>query len=210
MTVLLQVLSSIHSSAGQSSQLAARFVARWRQRDPGVRVITRDLALEPVPHLDAATFAAWQAPAAQRTLVQAQLVAYADMLLAELRQADAIVLGLPMYNFGVPSTLKAYFDQLARAGVTFRYTPHGPVGLLGGKKAYVLATRGGLYAGTPKDTQTGHVRDFFRLIGIDEVEFVYAEGLNLGETGRAAALEEARCAIERLHATDPASPAAYS
>ena len=91
-----------------------------------------------------------------------------------------IVLGLPMYNFGVPSTLKAYFDHVARAGVTFRYTANGPVGLLTGKEVYVFATRGGIYAGTPLDTQTTYVRDFLRFLGIDDVEFVYAEGLNMG------------------------------
>ena len=91
-----------------------------------------------------------------------------------------IVLGLPMYNFGVPSQLKAYFDHIARAGVTFKYTEKGPVGQLTGKKAYVFAARGGLYAGTPLDTQTGYVRDFLRFLGIGDVEFVYAEGLNMG------------------------------
>ena len=101
-----------------------------------------------------------------------------------------IVIGLPMYNFGVPSTLKAYFDHVARAGVTFRYTATGPVGLLTGKKAYVFATRGGLYAGTPLDTQTAYVRDFLRFLGIADVEFVYAEGLAVGAERKDAALRE--------------------
>ncbi len=103
-----------------------------------------------------------------------------------------------MYNFGVPSTLKAYFDHVARAGVTFRYTEKGPVGLLTGKKAYVFAARGGLYAGTPRDTQTAYVRDFLAFLGITEVEFVYAEGLAIGETQRQAALSKAYDAIEKL------------
>jgi FMN-dependent NADH-azoreductase len=105
-----------------------------------------------------------------------------------------------MYNFGIPSTLKAYFDHIARAGVTFRYTADGPVGLLGGKKAYVFAARGGRYSGTTLDTQTAYVRDFLRFIGIDDVEFVYAEGLNMGEESKMAALAGARQQLERLAA----------
>ncbi|HQY47645.1 MAG TPA: NAD(P)H-dependent oxidoreductase, partial [Usitatibacteraceae bacterium] len=115
-----------------------------------------------------------------------------------------IVIGLPMYNFGIPSTLKAYFDHVARAGVTFKYTEKGPVGLLGGKRAVILAARGGLYAGTPMDTQSAYVRDFLRFVGIDDVRFVYAEGLAMGEGPRAEALAKAGDEIARL-ATAPAS-----
>jgi FMN-dependent NADH-azoreductase len=103
-----------------------------------------------------------------------------------------------MYNFGIPSQLKSYFDHIARAGITFRYTANGPEGLLTGKKAYVLATRGGLYAGTPLDTQTSYVRDFLRFIGIADVEFVYAEGLNIGADQKQAALERAQGQIDTL------------
>ena len=126
------------------------------------------------------------------------MVAYSDLLIGELERADVIVLGLPMYNFGVPSMLKAYFDHVARAGVTFRYTDKGPVGLLGGKQAYVFAARGGLYAGTPADTQTAYVRAFLRFLGIEEVEFVYAEGLAIGDTSRNGALARAQSEIERI------------
>jgi FMN-dependent NADH-azoreductase len=107
-----------------------------------------------------------------------------------------------MYNFGVPSTLKAYFDHIARAGVTFSYTEKGPVGLLTGKKAYVLAARGGMYAGTPADTETQYVRDFLGFLGITDVEYVYAEGLAIGEATREAALAKAREQIEALTATE--------
>jgi FMN-dependent NADH-azoreductase len=109
-----------------------------------------------------------------------------------------LVLGLPMYNFGLPSQLKSYFDHVARAGVTFKYTDKGPVGLLAGKKAYVFATRGGAYAGTSKDTQTAYVRDFLAFLGIAEVEFVYAEGLAMGEAVRDASLAKARQAVQNL------------
>lgn len=111
-----------------------------------------------------------------------------------------IVLGLPMYNFGVPSQLKAYFDHIARAGVTFHYTANGPEGLLKGKKAYVFAARGGVYAGSGSDTQTQYVRDFLRFLGIEDVEFVHAEGLALGEQSRTQSLSNASSAAERLAA----------
>jgi FMN-dependent NADH-azoreductase len=109
-----------------------------------------------------------------------------------------IVIGLPMYNFGVPSTLKAYFDHIARAGSTFRYTDQGPRGLLTGKKAYIFATRGGNYAGTPLDFETSFVRQFLQFVGIEDVEFVYAEGLAIGDASRQAALTAAEGAIDRL------------
>jgi FMN-dependent NADH-azoreductase len=105
-----------------------------------------------------------------------------------------------MYNFGVPSQLKAYFDHIARVGITFKYTDKGPVGLLTGKKAYVFAARGGLYVGTPLDTQTSYVRDFLRFLGIADVEFVYAEGLNISPKSKEAGLAKALAEIERLAA----------
>jgi len=105
-----------------------------------------------------------------------------------------------MYNFGIPSTLKAYFDQIARAGVTFRYTENGPEGLLTGKKVYVFAARGGIYAGTPLDSQTNYVRDFLGFLGMDNTEFVYAEGLNMGETAKEAALAGAKLRLTALAA----------
>ena len=125
-------------------------------------------------------------------------MAYSNRLIDELRRADVIVLGLPMYNFGVPSTLKAYFDHVARAGETFRYTENGPVGLLTGKKVYVFAARGGRYAGTPSDAQTGYVRQFLGFLGIEDVEFVYAEGLAVDEASKQSALSQAHSAIDGM------------
>ena len=195
MKTLLQIKTSLFSDHGQSSQLSDRFVAQWRAANHRGQVITRDLAKDPVPHLTAERFQAFLAKPEERSLEQAADAAYSDRLIDELKRADTIVLGLPMYNFGVPSALKAYFDHIARGGQTFRYTEKGPVGLLTGKKAFVLATRGGLYAGTPLDTQTQYVRDFLRFIGIDDVQFVYAEGLAMGDEPRNKALEKAEDAI---------------
>ncbi len=194
MKTILQVNASILSTEGQSTRLANEFVAQLAPR----KVITRDFARDPVPHLDAERFGAFIAKPEARTLKQDALVAYSDGLINELKQADVIVIGLPMYNFGVPSTLKAYFDHIARAGVTFRYTEKGPVGLLTGKKAYVFAARGGIYAGTARDTQTAYVRDFLAFLGITDVEFVYAEGLAISEASKSASLAKAREAVQQL------------
>jgi FMN-dependent NADH-azoreductase len=200
MSTLLQINASIYGEQGQSSQLAARFVAAWRARNPRAQLIQRDLALEPVPHLSAARFAAFAAAPEQRDAEQRAVAEYSATLIEELKQADVVVLGLPMYNFGVPSQLKAYFDHIARAGLTFRYTAGGPVGLLTGKKAYVFAARGGLYTGTSLDTQTQYVRDFLRFVGISDVEFVYAEGLAIGAESRESSLSGARAKIDHLFA----------
>lgn len=201
MSALLQINASINNGKGQSSQLAEQFVAAFRARNPAAQLIVRDVAAhEPVPHLDAERFGAFTTAPGQRSAAQTAVVAYSDALISELQRAEVIVLGLPMYNFGVPSQLKAYFDHIARAGVTFQYTATGPVGLLSGKKVYVFATRGGVYAGTPMDTQTGYVRDFLRFIGLTDVEFIYAEGLAISAQSKATGLANAAAEIARLAA----------
>ena len=198
MKTLLQIRSSLFSDNGQSSQLADRFVACWRAANPGAQVVIRDLALQPVPHLDAARFGAFLAKPAEHTTEQQAVIAYSDNLISELKQADVVVLGLPMYNFGIPSQLKAYFDHIARAGVTFRYTEKGAVGLLTGKEVYVFAARGGLYLDTPRDTQTPYVRDFLGFLGMNDVEFVYAEGLAISPASKEQSLAKARAETDRL------------
>ncbi len=197
---LLQINTSLFAGNGQSSQLAERFVADYVAAHPGTVRVLRDVASDPIPHLDGARFSAFLTPAESRDVAQNAVIAQSDALIAELKSADVIVLGLPMYNFGVPSQLKSYFDHIARAGETFRYTANGPVGLVTGKKVYVLATRGGLYEGTVLDSQTTYVRDFLRFIGLDDVEFVYAEGLAIGAEQKEAGLAKARDAITRLAA----------
>ena len=197
---LLQINASLFAGNGQSSQLAERSVADYVAAHPGTVRVLRDVASDPIPHLDGARFSAFLTPAASRDAAQNAVIAQSDALIAELKSADVIVLGLPMYNFGVPSQLKSYFDHIARAGETFRYTANGPVGLVTGKKVYVLAARGGLYEGTALDSQTTYVRDFLRFIGLDDVEFVYAEGLAIGAEQKEAGLAKARDAITRLAA----------
>ena len=195
---LLQINASLFSAGGQSSQLADRFVAAWRASHSDASVVVRDLARDPLPHLSAERFLAFIAAPGERTAEQQALAAQADALIDEISAAQTLVIGLPMYNFGVPSTLKAYFDHIARAGVTFRYTANGPEGLLTGKKAYVFAARGGLYAGTARDSQTTDVRDFLAFLGISDVEFIYAEGLSMGEPSKQSALDTAHQRIAEL------------
>ena len=201
MTTLLQIKASISHDQGLSSQLANNFVAAYRKGHPEAKVLVREVAsADPVPHLNGERFGAFIAKPEERSDAQHAVVAYSDALIDELKRADIIVIGLPMYNFGVPSQLKAYFDHIARARVTFKYSATGPVGLLTGKKVYVFAARGGLYAGSPLDTQTGYVRDFLAFLGMRDVQFVYAEGLAVSPESRDAGLAKAAAEIAALAA----------
>jgi FMN-dependent NADH-azoreductase len=201
MKKILVINSSILSSGGESSQLTNKFVTQWHEHNPDSQITIRDVAASPIPHLDAERIGAFFTPAEKQTPAQQQIVAQSDALIQELKQAEIIVIGLPMYNFGIPSTLKSYFDHIARAGITFKYTENGPQGLLDGKKAYIFATRGGMYAGTTLDTQTDYVRNFLAFIGITDVEFIYAEGLNMGEENKASALTTATEKLTELAKT---------
>lgn len=200
MTTLLQINASLFSQQGQSSQLANHVVANWKAKNPDGNVVLRDLAADPVPHLDGVRFGSFLAKPEERTAEQNAVVAYSDALIDELKSADVIVFGVPMYNFDVPSTLKAYFDHIGRAGVTFRYTAQGPVGLLTGKKVYVFATRGGIYAGKPQDTQSAYLKNFLGLLGITDIEFVYAEGIAISAESKEAAIAQAKQSIAQLNA----------
>ena len=195
---ILQIKSSVFNGSGQSSRLAEQFVALLREQHPDAKLIQRDLVADPVPHLDGARAGAFFAKPEERTPEQRAVIAYSDALIDELRGADVLVLGLPMYNFGVPSQLKAWFDHLARAGVTFKYTEKGAVGLLTGKKAYVFAARGGIYG--DNDAQTQFVRQFLGFIGITDIEFVYAEGLAISPESRNNSLAAAQARSRRLAA----------
>jgi FMN-dependent NADH-azoreductase len=195
---ILQIKSSVFNGNGQSSRLANEFVALLQEQHPGAEVLERDLVTDPVPHLDGARVGAFFAKPETRDAAQKAVIDYSDALINELRGADVLVLGLPMYNFGVPSQLKAWFDHLARAGETFKYTEKGPVGLITGKKAYVFAARGGLYGDT--HSQSEFVRQFLGFIGITDVELVYAEGLAISPESRNNSLAAAQARSQRLAA----------
>ncbi len=196
----LLLTSSLNGPEGQSSRLARAYLDRLTAQSPGLRLSHRDLAADPPPHLDAETFAAFRIAPDDRSAAQRARVAWSDAAIAELKQADLVVIAAPMYNFGVPSVLKGWMDHVARAGVTFRYTETGPEGLLTGRRAVVVSTRGGRYAGTPADTHTPFIESFLGFIGLGPVEFVHAEGLAMGEDQATAALEGAQRDLQRLAA----------
>jgi FMN-dependent NADH-azoreductase len=192
MKTLLVIKSSLFNGSGQSSRLVDEFAERWLQANPDGRVQCRDLAADPVPLLSAETVQGFGLDAAERNPAQQAAAVVSDALIAELKQADAVALGLPMYNFTIPSHLKTWMDFVARAGVSFEYTENGPRGLIGDKPLYVFAARGGQYQGTPADTQTSLVRTFFNFIGIEDIHFTYAEGLAMGEQAAGEAIGRAR------------------
>jgi len=177
---ILQINSSARVEGANSTRLANAVTARLLAKHPGASVTVRDLAVTPHPVLDAAALGALFTPADQRTPEQAARVALDDALIAEVQAHDVIVLGVPMYNFGVPVQLKTWLDAIARAGVTFRYTANGPEGLIQGKKVYVAFARGGIYRGTPADSQTPYIQTILGFLGMTDVKYIYAEGLAMG------------------------------
>lgn len=198
MTTILQINSAARSQGAQSTMLADELTAKLQQANPGSTVTVRNLLADALPHLDDTVLGAFFTPAEQRTAEQQAIITKSDALIGELQAADIIVIGAPLYNFGVSSQLKTYFDWIARAGVTFRYTANGPEGLIKGKKVYVVSARGGKYAGTPNDTQTPYLRTFLGFVGMTDVSFIYAEGLNLGPDSASASLAGAREAIAAI------------
>lgn len=195
---ILQINASIRGAASHSSRLAAEAVARLGEIHAGNQVAVRDLGANPHPVLDPAALQALFTPAEQRTPEQATRVALDDVLIAELQAADTLVIGMPMYNFTVPAQFKAWLDAICRAQVTFRYTANGPEGLLKDKRAIIVLARGGKYRDQPADTQVPYLRAVLGFVGITDVHFIYAEGLNLGPESEAAALAEARAEIAKL------------
>ena len=192
---ILQINSSARSAGANSTRLADAITARLKAANPAAVVELRDLAANPHPVLDEAALGALFTPAEQRTPEQATRVALDDALIAQVQSADAIVLGVPMYNFGVPVQLKTWIDAIARAGVTFRYTENGPEGLLKGKKVYVALARGGIYRDTPADSQVPYLKGVLGFLGMTDVEFIYAEGLAMGPESADKAFAAAEAAI---------------
>ncbi|CDF85398.1 FMN-dependent NADH-azoreductase [Pseudomonas sp. QL9] len=180
MSRVLVIESSARQQGSVSRQLTAEFIANWRAAHPADEIKVRDLAVEQVPHLDADLLGGWMKPAAEQSETERAALQRSNLLTDELLAADVLVLAAPMYNFAIPSTLKSWLDHVLRAGVTFKYTETGPQGLLTGKRAYVLTTRGGVYAGGPLDHQEPYLRQAMAFIGIHDVTFVHAEGLNMG------------------------------
>ena len=193
---ILQINSSARREASHSTRLASRIVDRLRSAHPGAGLTVRDLNDTPHPVQDEAALGALFTPTEQRTPEQVARVQLDDALIAEIKAADVVVLGVPMYNFGVPSQLKNWIDAISRAGVTFRYTANGPEGLLKGKTVYVALTRGGKYRNTPADTMVPYLEMVLSFLGMTHVHFVYAEGLAMGAAAEESAIASAYEQIE--------------
>ena len=195
---ILQINSSARSTGSESTRLADAIVARLVAATPGAGVTRRDLAGAPHPLLDEATLQALFTPAEQRTAEQAARVALDDALIAQVQAADAIVIGSPMYNFGITVQLKSWFDAIARANVTFKYTATGPLGLLTGKKVYVAAARGGMHRDGASDGQVPYLKTILGFLGMTDVQVVYAEGMGMGPEAVARAQAQAKAEINAV------------
>lgn len=187
----LVLKSSILGPHSQSTQLIDKVL------ESKSGIIERNLAESPLPILDMDVATALRGGDALTEQQQA-ILALSDQLIDELKAADQIVIGAPMYNFMVPTQLKNWFDMIARAGVTFSYTENGPVGLIDNKKVIVVTTRGGLHKDSPRNSIESYLTTMLGFIGLTDVEFVYAEALNMGEEQAEAAREQATQALSEL------------
>jgi FMN-dependent NADH-azoreductase len=183
-TKILRLDTSLFSEQGSSSRLNQALIEKLGRVYGDLEIVHRDLARDPLPHFSAEVIGALSARPEERTPEQAGLARLADNLVAELQSADIIVVAAPMYNFGIPSTLKAWIDFVARAGVTFRYTDKGPEGLVKGKTVYVVTTRGGVHRDQQTDTEVPHLHIYFHFLGITDIRTLYAEGLNMDQRDR--------------------------
>ena len=201
---ILQINSSArpwtNGQGSQSTRLANELVEQLRAANPEAALVLRDLTAQPHPALDEAALGALFTPADARSAQQHARVALDQVLIDEVKAADVIVIGAPMVNFGITSQLKNWIDAIAKAGITFKYTATGPVGLVEGKKVYAVLTRGGIYRDQPHDTQVPYLRQTLGFLGIKDVEFIYAEGLNMGPEAAEKALATARAEIAAVFA----------
>jgi FMN-dependent NADH-azoreductase len=199
---ILQINSSARAWANgqgsQSTRLANELVERLRAASPAATLTLRDLTAAPHPALDEATLGALFTPADVRSAEQHARVALDQALIDEVNAADVIVIGVPMVNFGITSQLKNWIDAIAKAGITFKYTATGPVGLVEGKKVYAVLTRGGIYRDLPHDTVVPYLKQTLGFLGITDIEFIYAEGLAMGPDAEAKALATARAEIAAI------------
>ncbi|MDG9757766.1 FMN-dependent NADH-azoreductase [Pseudomonas sp. o96-267] len=198
MSRILVIESSARQQGSVSRELTQQFIANWQAAHPADQIQVRDLAAEPVPHLDATLLGGWMIPSEQQSDAEKAALARSNQLTDELLAADVLVLAAPMYNFAIPSTLKAWLDHVLRAGVTFKYTETGPQGLLTGKRAFVLTARGGIYAGSGLDHQEPYLRQALAFIGIHDVQFIHAEGLNMGAEFSEKGLAQAKAKLAEV------------
>ena len=194
---ILQINSSLRGAASETTRVAHNVVARLVAANPDARVTVRDVGAQALPVLDEAMLGALFTPVDARSEAQAALVARYDALIEEVRAADAVVIGAPMYNFGMPTQLKTWFDAIARAGVTFRYTETGPEGLLKGKRVFVTTARGGAYP-ADADPQVPHIRMLLNFLGMTDHQFIYSNGQSMGPDVAAQGQADADAAVAAL------------
>ncbi|MDY7533495.1 FMN-dependent NADH-azoreductase [Pseudomonas sp. Bout1] len=193
---LLHIDSSILGDNSVSRQLSAGVVKAWQAAEPGVEVVYRDLAADAISHFSGVTLGALGTAAELRDAVQKHEADLSASTLAEFLAADAVVLAAPMYNFTIPTQLKAWIDRIAVAGQTFRYTEAGPEGLCGGKKVIIVSTSGGLHVGQPTGAaHEDYLSVLLGFLGITDIEFVRAHGLAYGDEARTKALSDAHVLI---------------
>ena len=192
---ILYITISVRGDASESTRVTQQIVERLLAANPDATVVRRDFGAQPHPLLDGATLGALFTPVDQRTEEQAKRAALDDALIAEAQAADVIVLGAPMYNFAMPVQLKSWFDAVARAGVTFRYTETGPEGLLKNKKVYVAAARGGVYE-EAADPQVPQMRALLNFLGLSDHTFIYSSGMAMGPDAVAKGQAAANAAVE--------------
>jgi FMN-dependent NADH-azoreductase len=200
---ILQINSSARSTGSESTRLADAIVARLTAASAAsaantVTLVKRDLAITQHPMIDEKALQALFTPADQRTEQQHARVAQDDVLIAEIQAADVLVLGSPMYNFGMTVQLKSWFDAIARAQVTFRYTDAGPEGLLKNKKVYVALARGGMHRDGATDGQVPHLKTLLGFLGMLDVQFIYAEGMGYGPEAVLRAQADAEAQINAV------------
>ncbi|MCQ6260181.1 FMN-dependent NADH-azoreductase [Pseudomonas sp. Q11] len=198
MSRVLIIESSARQQDSVSRQLTQTFINQWKAAHPADEINVRDLAIDPVPHLDANLLGGWMKPVEQRNDIENASLERSNQLTDQLLAADVLVMAAPMYNFAIPSTLKAWLDHVLRAGVTFKYTPTGPQGLLTGKRAFVLTARGGIHAGASSDHQEPYLRQVMAFIGIHDVTFIHAEGMNLGGDFQEKGLNQAHAKLSQV------------
>ncbi|MGV2832177.1 FMN-dependent NADH-azoreductase [Pseudomonas shirazensis] len=198
MSHVLIIQSSARQQDSVSRQLTRDFIQQWQAAHPGDQINVRDVAANPLPHLDADLLGGWMKPAEQRSMPEQEAFERSNQLTDELLAADVLVMAAPMYNFTIPSTLKAWLDHVLRAGITFKYTPTGPQGLLQGKRAIVLTARGGIHAGAGSDHQEPYLRQAMAFIGIHDVEFIHAEGLNMSGDFHEKGVNQAKARLAAL------------
>lgn len=190
MTNALKIQASLFGANGQSSNLADRYIEDLQKQHGALHLVTRDLSAEPVPSLTAERFQALIAKPEDRSSEQQAVAEFSDTLIAEIKAAEVIVFAVPMYNFNIPAGLQNYFDHVARAGVTFRYTANGPEGLIKDKHVAVFIARGGNY-GTDHP-HTALLQQFLSFIGLDNARFFHAEGLAISDESRQQSLTTVR------------------